>query len=570
MSKRHLATQLKKLQEGADEQYNAYRRSHQLLWTLLPRAYLWWRDASQERGYLEALYKKREIRFRANEGNMPNFSPLIRLVWNMEEMDKSDWVTVSQWNKALQAIHEHYVQNSHDFRHNVEGKLAAYIQGKGGVIGLAGGRAESDEDEPRHSFRRKSRNSMTSPQSQAAIAASALAELKAQRQGIGSATIRGTVRVGGNGLSVLLARREDNGRITILGSSNDLTQIEAVAAHAVQANLTNLQLNLRALVEIIVTQAFPSHALPSSPEKRGKWYLTQYADKSEVWARDLEDKPMEGRGDRLRSTKKLLLRGKERDMLLSGSRVSVSPVTRCVLNNPLIDKSDTVFLRVLERSKIEQWIETKEITLMRVEPKQRLKHAGKSDRATYKLPVKNTASGFTKFLHFYDHEPDKTHFQADFRRDKFKADWTVRLDTEWFADLRQVWADKWFAELGRFNQILRPHNAVLEFKIAPKKLYVLFHLQDDHYADETFKFPTPIETLNRTEKTAYFSKDIAPILFNLADAQINGAVTIAGNSHVIVFRYATKVGKFEIAVPTLDPKRKHRDGTLFYALDKPQ
>jgi hypothetical protein len=95
MSKRQLEIQLKKLQEGADAQYDAYRRSHQLLWTLLPRAYLWWRNADKEQGFLEALYKQRDIRFKARDGNLPNFSPLIRLVWNMEEMDNSDWVVAT-------------------------------------------------------------------------------------------------------------------------------------------------------------------------------------------------------------------------------------------------------------------------------------------------------------------------------------------------------------------------------------------------------------------------------------------------------------------------------------------
>jgi hypothetical protein len=134
-------------------------------------------------------------------------------------------VTVSQWNKALQAIHEHYVQNPDDYRHNAEGKLASYIQGKGGVVGLTAGNAENDEDEPTHRSRRKSHNTTTSPQSQAAIAASALTELKAQKQGVGSVAIRGTVRVGGEGLSVLLVRREKNGHITVLGSSNDPIRI---------------------------------------------------------------------------------------------------------------------------------------------------------------------------------------------------------------------------------------------------------------------------------------------------------------------------------------------------------
>ena len=573
MTKRHLEIQLKELQEGADAQYETYRRSHEKLWGLLAKSYLWWREASQESGYLEGLYKQREIGFHASGSNVPNFNPLIRLIWNMQELTSAERVTTSQWNKALQSVHGHYAEHTEDFRHNAEGKLTAYIEGKGGVVGLTTSNGEfSVDDEKTDRLRPKSRTSTLTTKGREEIARLALTELKAQKHGVGSVAVHDTVRVGGDGLLVLLARREKNGRITVLGSSNDPTQIDAVAASAVQTNLTNLSPNLRALVEIISSQTFPPHALPISPEQRSKWFRTRYSDKSDLWQGDLDDWSGEDRGERLRSAKRLLLRGKEQDILLSGSRVSVSPVTRCILHEPLIDKGDSVFLRVLERSTIEQWIETKEITLLRADPKRRLKPADEAEIASYKLAVTNSNSGFTRFLHFYDHAPDKkvTHYQAEFYRDRFKAEWSVKLNGEWFEKLRQIWADEWFGGLGRFNQILRSHNALLELKITDKQLYVFFNLNPPNSPFKALPFPAPPKTFKGMQKTAYFSKDLAPILFNLADAHSNGAVTMAGNDHAIVFRYATQVGKFEIAVPTLDAKRKQRDGTLFYALDKRQ
>ncbi len=265
MTKRHLEIQLKKLQDDADVQIEAYRSSHEKLWELLAKSYLWWREASQESGYLEALYKQREIGFRSSDSNLPNFSPLIRLIWNMQELGSAERSTVSQWNKALQSVHEHYAQNADDFRYNPDGKIKKYIEEKGGVVGLTISNAEyADEDEPIQRPRRKSPNSTMTAQSQEAIVRSALIELKAQKKGVGSAAVN-TVRVGGDGLSVLLVRRETNGHITVLGSSNDPAQIDAVAANAVQTNLTNLPPNLRSLVEIIATQIFPSHALPYHP-----------------------------------------------------------------------------------------------------------------------------------------------------------------------------------------------------------------------------------------------------------------------------------------------------------------
>jgi hypothetical protein len=324
------------------------------------------------------------------------------------------------------------------------------------------------------------------------------------------------------------------------------------------------------LTEVIATQAFPSHALPSSPEQRAKWYRTKYLEKSDLWQGDLEGWEKEHRGRRLTSSKRLLLRGRERDLVFSSSRVAASPVTRCVLNDPLIEKTDEVFLRVMEAVQIEQWFESCEIVLLNAQPKDRLKRATAVERATYKLPVTSTVTGFTKFLHFYDHTPDAkiAHYQVDFRRDAFKADWQLKLGPEWFATLRQTWTDKWFAGLGRFNQIARKNNAVLELKITPKKLYIIFNRDPDASGSEDFEFPSDIRTLKRTQTTLYLSKDLAPVLFNLADAPVIGALSMAGNAHALVFRYSTLVGKFEIAIPTLGAKGKRGDDTLFYALGR--
>ena len=175
---------------------DAYRRSHELLWGLLAKSYLWWRDASEERGYLEALYKQREIGFRSSDSNVPNFSPLIRLIWNMQELGPAERVTISQWNKALQSVHEHYAEHTDDFRHNPEGNLTAYIERQGGVVGLTMSDSEyADDEEPTHRSRRTSNNSTITAKSREEIARHALTELKSQRTGVGSVAVRDTVRV---------------------------------------------------------------------------------------------------------------------------------------------------------------------------------------------------------------------------------------------------------------------------------------------------------------------------------------------------------------------------------------
>ena len=250
------------------------------------------------------------------------------------------------------------------------------------------------------------------------------------------------IRVGEGGLLVLLARREQAGRITILGSSNDPAHIAAVAATIARRDVANVTPSLGALVQIVATQAYPSHALPSSREQREKWYRTKHADPGDLHVSDLEGWEGEERGQPLTSWKRLLLRG-GREALLSGSVITVSPVTRCVLAEPLIDEGDAAFLRAHDLAAIEQWYASGQLALLRAEPELRLERAANpAESAAYRLAIKS-ATTETR-VPFYRHSPvtNAMHYQADFRREEFEPTWRTTVQAEWFATLRQVWTDK--------------------------------------------------------------------------------------------------------------------------------
>jgi hypothetical protein len=124
-------------------------------------------------------------------------------------------------------------------------------------------------------------------QTRSALAQKAFSDLKSSPNGIGAAKLRAPVRVGSEGLTVLLGRRETCGDVTILGSSNDPGHIEAVAASVASRNLSNVPSDLRTLAEIIRTQLFPPLALPASRAERAKWLRTHYFEESDIWEEDL-------------------------------------------------------------------------------------------------------------------------------------------------------------------------------------------------------------------------------------------------------------------------------------------
>jgi hypothetical protein len=563
----NLDARLACLQESAHTQYTAYRSSQQQLWHLLSTGYLWWREAVERDGYLEGLYEAGDIRFHKSKDNAPNFSPLIRLIYKMDASDPSARVTISQWNKALKEIHRHYTEREGDFEHDAIGKLKAFIDSGGGVSGLTtpeflGNDDDEYTDVPDAHDRITEENAEDALQRE--VTRLALERFASQEDGIGIANIQAPYRVGENGLILLMARRTENGPIIILGSSNQAAHIENVAATAAGRNLANLPPSLRALTEIIATQAFPGSALPSSLAKRSHWF-EKHAPKSDLYEGDVVPGwNKRSRGRRLTSAKMLLLRGEQQDMLLSGSRVGVSTVTRCVLKQPLIPKDEVVYLSAVDR--IERWLETDEIALLSAEPRDVLQPSSEAEE--YKLVVTSTLPQFASTLRFYRAKPEggKRPYQAEFNRDAFETDWTVTLPGQWFADLRQAWADPWFAGLGKHNQITREHNSTLLLKVVPDGLHIGFNIGEDSSAAAYFRFPSSVAVEDDEQDTSYLSRDLALVLLNLADAHVAGDIRMAGNAEAIVFRYATDVGDFEVAVPTLEGREAPTN--LFYALGR--
>ena len=72
-----------------------------------------------------------------------------------------------------------------------------------------------------------------------------------------------------------------------------------------------------------------------------------------------------------------------------------------------------------------------------------------------------------------------------------------------------------------------------------------------------------ITSLPKGEKSLSLSlrsKDIAPILYNLADTAVTGSIAISGNEQAVLIEFGTDMGRYQIAIPTaIEYKRKKAD-----------
>jgi hypothetical protein len=309
--------------------------------------------------------------------------------------------------------------------------------------------------------------------------------------------------------------------------------------------------------------------MPSDPAKRGAWYRSVLLDKSLIKTSDLAAAESGKKKEHLKAPAKLLIRGSHGDVILSGSKTDLSVVTSCKPAMALIGKNDQVFLRVMERSVVERMLDTGEIHLLKASPQTGLKRSSADAKYTYELMLDNGIGGKAQTLHFYDAKQKAgmlTGFQAGFDFDAWKPDWTFRVQPVWFGKLREQMLDVWFSSLGAGKQPNRPSNLIMQAVITAKSFGLVFNIHDEKVAPQQKQAAdVKLKTPKRTHKTEHLSKDIAPVLFNLADVHSDGMIEVSGNEQALVFAYKNDLGTFKIAVPTAERKKKTavRNSTAF-------
>ena len=556
--------QLGDLQSRAGLQDKKFRQARDELWTLLSDVYLWWRQASIEPEYLNAQFAERGIKF-YEKANDINFTPIIRLIWDMPHPSASDRAKMTQWSKVLRKFHNEFETKPADFTRNARGKLTAMIADNGGITAFG-----RDGDEPAPKSDAKSDFGDEKPRAPAAtkktveisdrvVAENALAKLQTQTHVITTAREQEPVRTNDDGLTVLIARRNAQGDLLILGSSNDKDLIGDAARKIVPYETFSLDLSLRSLVETIATQTYPSMGLPAE-HKRSQWILNKLADKVSKSNKDLAGWDTQDEKKRkLTSGKRVHILNEGKTIIIAGSMIAASPVTTCQLEYPIAPAAPDLFMLTRERPAIEDWIRRSHTSLMHPNPKRELLESSAKEKSARKLIVRNASDDSEKQFHFYEIDPQHfTHKISRFNRSKFFDACRVALTMEWFNQVRATWVDRWFEKLGNANYIIRPENKVLTLALSETEFSI-------EYAngEAPFPFPTKATITRQIDPVRVLSKDFVPILNNLADVNSISGILLMVSDHAVVFEYKTTLGSFEIAIPTLTADTEQRDETLF-------
>lgn len=550
-----LDTQLATLKSAASAQTASYYVSRDQLHQAFVDAYLWWREADTQAGYLDATYKAAGIKTRKRSSNSPNFYPLVRLVWNIDASTQAS--TISNWARSLLALHEEFTSKTDLYIQNARADLINYIKDEGGLGGLRGEKsmtaAELDAEEAAGiQQEQRGRPKLTAPPP-ANVTASKLDAVKALTA---KATVPSfpTAVTSAENLVVMLGRRNAAGQIEIVGSnySDDLVQAALDACTALDRSTVTPSLRLLA-------EALEPHALPAKLEKYRKKFFDDSVVERTVTLKELDEhgKP-KTQVQKVKQATRLRYRPTTKSFLVSKATTPVSLVTYAKPHKAF-DCADEVILRGEDRSWIErELLNQQKLTLYSATPENGLAVTNGSVKASHMLSCEDAAAEHKRALYFYEKStvPVETNVQPYVKNSaKLTWDWELEATVQWLAEFDAQCATPYINKIrGAFN---RPKFASLQLQIGKDALELRYWLEDDVYAyNYTLPYNSNAKRVGKKTGTELFTanaKDLALVFAVLPTLPITSkSVVLTGNANLMQIKYSTELADYLTFIPAAD------------------
>jgi hypothetical protein len=553
-TQKELRIKLDRLIGDADEQTQLYESSIQRLYKTLGEVYLWWRDARKFDGFLDELYAQRNL---VQRGNEENFTRLVRLIWQLE-WSGNEAPKLQKWAMALRGLDHEYETNKDAYLvQEPHEKIRQFFNAMGGIgaVGRIVSPLQQTDDEVA-SGKQKS----AAPKKKSELDALSDQQVRSKHIELGERFfvdeppyIKNIVSKGKKlnvtrkGYAVALVRRTANGNLDILTLTNDDAIVHDTIVETYKRNDDAVPPILRTLSETIKTQALPIQL-----------------EKHRQGLNDLTDVLGSDGKTKLRTVKRLLIRSKTKDILMSECRTDCSVVTLVIPNKFPSNVSDDITLRAVNHKYIEQnMLQTRDLCFYTTETKQLEAVKDESLKASHKLTTKNTVTDRIHNLYFYklSSQADGSKPQSEINRNAMGApSWLATVDKEWVEDLQSICVSNWLREFG--SQWNRDRHKQVMLKLS-KSFDISYDGTRGHYTKTETNIPKPkVDHQSRELQFHVRSKDIFTVLNGLAQQEIQGNVELAANEHVLTIAYSTNHASYLIAVPTCND-RGHLDRTAF-------
>lgn len=558
-----LDAKLEALQQAAQQQTATYRSSRDMLHQGIVDAYLWWREAEGQKGYLEQAYKAASIRTR-KRGNSPNFYPLVRLVWNIDITKQA--ATVSNWARSLNVLHEEYVKRPHLYGANARADLINFIKDEGGLGALRGEQRmtiEELEAEERDGLPKELRGR---PQ---ATAPSAVAVLNRKLETATAAPAQAvipalpTAILNADNLVVMLGRRNANGQIEVIGTNSAADLVNAALDACTELSRAAVTPSLR-----LIAEALEPHALPARLEKYRKRFFEDSEVEREVTRKDESGNPVT-KTELVKQATRLRYRPSTNDFLLSKTLTDASLVT-VARPKRTFDAGGEVILRGEDRSWIErELLNQQKLSLYTAEPEFGLTPKPSAKLMSFTLAVTDPEAKHTRTLYFYSRGsvPTETNAQPAITDPSTLAfDWEITASVAWLREFDALVATPYIGKIrGSFDKE-EFRSVLLEVGAGGVKLSYWWDRKAKAYAESySLAYGSTASVAAQTSDHSFTAnpKDFALVFAVLPTLPITSShVSVSGNANVMRITYSTDLADYETYIPAADVNGK-RDATAF-------
>ncbi len=551
-TKQALIKELEKIFEHTTQQTIFHRRSNEYLYKGLAWVYLWWVKASKVEGLLEEQYELHNITGHNVDGE-EKFTRLLRLTWQLDWADESR-ATLQQWSNALRELHKEYESNKDAYRQSAEERLAQFIETSGGLRRLIGADKYyvDENNEPDKKSKSKSGRS-TDDQALLDRKHLEMGELHfANAKAISSIQSTKPIAVNRLGYALALIRAKPNGSFSVLATVSDDAQISKAIVSSYKRDKTAAPKVLQMLTEVISTQSIPES-------------LERHRDALQDSVRI---KDADGNMQTVKQYKRLLFRKQHGDIVLSENRTACSVVTVVKPKASILASSKDVFLRVQDRRYLEQAIIQKhELSLYTANDKEKVPVLRDTEvSASHRLIVENKVLRSRRAVYFYglDTVGEQSRVQADVNADYAEqALWTANLDKFWIENLYAAFVGRWLNEFG--GHITRAPRKTVRLELGRTQLVFKHYGEKENLTTSSKVFGIDnVGKGSKPIKPIFLTKDLLPVLGNLAATDIVGNVKMAVNEDVLTLTYKTELAAYTISVPTCTANAK-RKGAAFAA-----
>src|SRR5205085_12424684 len=115
----------------------------------------------------------------------------------------------------------------------------------------------------------------------------------------------------------------------------------------------------------------------------------------------------------------------------------------------------------------------------------------------------------------------KTLARPIFKGHEFEPLWSFEASYDWLQTLDK-WTSRFFAGQGKHNHIAKPKNRTMGITVAAQDLTIEFNHREGREPEKYLIALPHTIGVNKPHSTSYFSKDLAPVLYRLARANVVG------------------------------------------------